>query len=154
MGAIAAIFTGLSTVSSLVTGMFGTINGITKALADEKINARNAQTAEEKIHSEERISMLQARRDVLIGEAGSGSRLNLIVRSLFALGPLSVVLKLYFWDKVIGSLVGCSQAPAGTCGMFTTDPLDENGWKVMSVVLGFYFVSEITLGVTRMVKSK
>jgi|GEM_PF-2846152 len=154
MGMLTAIFTGLSTASSFFTGMFGTINGVTKALGDAKIAAINAVTAQDKIQAEERVSMLQARRDVLIGEAGSGSRLNLIIRSLFALGPLSVVLKLYFWDKVIGSLVGCSQAAHGTCGAFTTDPLDENGWKVMSVVLGFYFVSEITLGVTRIVKSK
>jgi hypothetical protein len=151
---LAAIFTALTSVPSLISGAFGTINGITKALGDAKIAAINAQTAEEKIHAEERVSMLQARRDVLIGEAGSGSRINLIVRSLFALGPLSVVLKLYVWDKVIGSLAGCSQAPAGTCGIFTTDPLDDNGWKIMSVVVGFYFVSEITLGVTRLVKSK
>ncbi len=144
----------LLSVPSLMSGMFGTINGITKALGDAKIAAINAATAEAKIQAEERVSMLQARRDVLIGEANAGSRLNLIIRSLFALGPLSVVLKLYVWDKVIGSLAGCSQAPAGTCGIFTTDPLDENGWKVISVVLGFYFVSEITLGVTRIVKSR
>lgn len=154
MGFLTAIFTGLSTASSFFTGAFGTINGITKALGDAKIAAINATTQQEKIHADERVSMLQARRDVLIGEASAGSRLNLIIRSLFALGPLSVILKLYVWDKVIGSLAGCSQAPAGTCGIFTTDPLDENGWKVISVVLGFYFVSEITLGVTRSWKSK
>lgn len=154
MGFLATIFTGLSTASSFFSGAFGTINGITKALGDAKIAAINAQTAQEKIHAEERVSMLQARRDVLIGEASAGSRLNLIIRSLFAMGPLSVVLKLYLWDKVVGSLVGCSQAAAGTCGMFTTDPLDENGWKVISVVLGFYFVSEISLGITRIVKSR
>lgn len=154
MGAIAAIFTGLSAASGFFSGMFGTINGVTKALGDAKIAAINAGTAQEKIHADERVSMLQARRDVLIGEANSGSRLNLIIRSLFALGPLSVVLKLYVWDKVIGSLVGCSQAATGTCGAFTTDPLDENGWKVISVVLGFYFVSEISLGMTRIIKSR
>jgi hypothetical protein len=154
MGMIAAIFSGLSAASGFFTGMFGTINGVTKALGDAKIAAINAGTEQEKIHANERVSMLQARRDVLIAEAGSGSRINLIIRSGFALVVLIVFIKLYLWDKVIGSLAGCSQAPAGTCGIFTTDPFDENWWKIASVVLGFYFVSEITLGVTRLVKSR
>lgn len=151
---LAGFFTLLTAVPSLVSGAFGTINGVTKALSDAKIAVINAKTEEERIHSQERVNTLQARRDVLVGEANSGSRLNLIIRSLFAVGPLSIVLKLYFWDKVIGSLAGCSAAPAGTCGQFVTDPLDENGWKVISVVLGFYFVTEITLGVTRIIKSR
>ncbi len=154
MGLITAIFGGLSAVSGIFTGLFGTINGVTKALGDAKIAAINAGTAEEKIHADERVSMLTARRDVLIAEAGSGSRINLIIRAAFALVVLIVFIKLYVWDKVIGSLVGCSQAAAGTCGMFTTDPFDDNWWKIASVVLGFYFVSEITLGVTRIVKSR
>ena len=144
----------LLSAPSLISGLFGTINGVTKALGDAKIASINAVTAQDKIQADERVAMLTARRDVLIGEANAGSRLNLIIRSLFALGPLSVVLKLYVWDKVIGSIMGCSQAAPGTCGIFVTDPLDENGWKVISVVLGFYFVSEITLGVTRIVKSR
>jgi hypothetical protein len=144
----------LMSVPSLISGAFGTINGITKALGDAKIAAINATTAEEKIHAEERVAMLSARRDVLVSEASSGSHLNLTIRSLFALGPLSVILKLYAWDKVVGSLVGCSGALPGTCKIFLTDPLDENGWKVISVVLGFYFVSEISLGMTRIIKSR
>lgn len=154
MGIITAIFGGLSAASGFFSGMFGTINGITKALSDEKIAVVNAGTEQERIHAQERVNTLQARRDVLIGEAGSGSRLNLIMRSLFALPALSVVIKLYFWDKVIGSLVGCSQALPGTCGTFTTDPIDENGWKLIGMAMGFYFLSEVTLGVTRIVKSK
>jgi hypothetical protein len=65
---------------------------------------------------------------------------------------LCVVAKLYLWDKVIGSFVGCSQAAAGTCGMFTTDPFDDNAWKIFGMVMAFYFVSELTLGVTRLVR--
>lgn len=137
----------------LISGAFGTINGITKALSDAKIAAINATTAQEKIIADERVFTLQARRDVMIAEAGSGSRLNLIIRSVLAIGPASVILKLFLWDKVIGSLVGCSQAVKGTCGIFTTDTLDANMWTVITVVLGFYFVSEVTIGVTRIVKN-
>lgn len=144
----------ITAVPTLISGAFGTINGITNALSNAKIAQINATTAEEKIHADEKVAMLTARRDVLIAEASSGSRINLIMRALFALCPLSVLMKLFIWDKVVGSFVGCSQAAAGTCGMFTTDPLDSNMWIVISVVLGFYFVSEVTLGVTRLVKSR
>lgn len=144
----------LTAVPALVTGAFGTINGITSALSNEKIAVINAKTTEEQIAAQERVNTLQARRDVLIAEAGSGSRINLIMRSLFALVALSVVAKLYLWDKVIGSFVGCSQAVAGTCGQFVTDNIDDNGWKLISMVMGFYFLSEVTLGVTRLMKSK
>lgn len=147
------ILSALLAVPSLISGAFGTINGITKALSDAKIAAINATTAQEKIIADERISTLQSRRDVLIAEAGSGSRLNLIMRSGFAIVALSVVAKLYLWDKVVGSFVGCSQAARGTCGIFVTDPLDENGWKIIMIVMGFYFVSEVTLGATRIVKA-
>jgi hypothetical protein len=136
----------LTSVPSLVSGAFGTINGITKALSDAKIAQINATTQQDKIAAEERVNTLQARRDVLIAEAGSGSRINLVVRSCFAGAALIVVVKLYVWDKVIGSLVGCSQAAHGTCGAFTTDPIDENGWKIIGMVMAFYFVSEVTLG--------
>lgn len=151
---LGAIFSALVSVPSLISGAFGTINGITKALGDAKIASINATTQQEKIQADERVQMLQARRDVLIAEAGSGSRINLIFRVVLAIGPSAILLKLFVWDKVIGSFIGCSQAAPGTCGTFTTDPLDANQWQVISIVLGFYFVSEVTLGVTRIVKSR
>lgn len=154
MGAITAIFSGLSVASSFFSGMFGTINGITNAISNQKIAAINATTEAEKIAANERVLTLQARRDVLIAEAGSGSRINLIIRSLFAVAALSVVVKLYVWDKVIGSLVGCSQAVKGTCGAFTTDNIDDNGWKIIGMVMCFYFVSEVTLGIKRIANAK
>ncbi len=147
------LFSLIMGIPGMISGAFGTINGITKALADEKIALINAGTEAERITAQERVNTLQSRRDVLIAEAGSGSRLNLIIRSVIAIGPASVILKLFLWDKVIGSLVGCSQAAKGTCGIFTTDVLDANMWTVITVVLGFYFVSEVTIGVTRIVKN-
>jgi hypothetical protein len=143
------IFSIIGALPALISGMFGTINGITNAISNQKIAAINAKTEEERITANEKVLTLQARRDVLIGEAGSGSRINLIMRSCFAMVALIVVFKLYVWDKVVGSLVGCSQAIRGTCGAFTTDPLDDNAWKIIAAVIGFYFVTEITLAITR-----
>lgn len=141
-------------IPGMLSGLFGTINGVTNALANAKIAQITAVTQQDQIAAAERVQTLQARRDVLIAEAGSGSRLNLILRSLLAIGPTSVILKLFLWDKVIGSLAGCSAAPKGTCGIFTTDMLDTNMWTVITVVIGFYFVSEISVGVTRIIKNK
>src|ERR1039458_4114904 len=96
----------LGSIPSLITGMFGTINGITSAISNQKIAVINATTEQDRIQAQERVNTLQARRDVLIAEAGSGSRINLIMRVVLAIGPASILLKVFLWDKVIGSLVG------------------------------------------------
>jgi len=143
----------ITAIPSILGQLFGTVNGITKAIADEKIAGINATTEQERIHSAERVQTLQAKRDLMIAEAGT-SRLNIIVRSVIALGPATILTKLFIWDKVIGSLVGCSQAPRGTCGIFTTDPLDVNQWQIVMIVVGFYFLYEGATAVTRMAKSR
>jgi hypothetical protein len=141
----------ITAIPSLISGAFGTINNITAAISNEKINARNAQTAEEKIASEERVKTLEARRDLMIAEAGV-SKANILVRTAFAGAVILVIWKLIVWDKVIGSFVGCSQAPAGTCKIFTTDPFDDNQWHIIMVVIGFYFLYEGAVSVTRTIK--
>jgi len=143
----------ITAIPSILGQLFGTVNGITKAIADEKIAGINATTEQERIHSAERVQTLQAKRDLMIAEAGT-SRLNIIVRSVIARGPATILTKLFIWDKVIGSLVGCSQAPRGTCGIFTTDPLDVNQWQIVMIVVGFYFLYEGATAVTRMAKSR
>lgn len=147
------LFSLITAIPSLISGAFGTVNNITNAIANEKLAVITATTQKEQIAAQERVKTLEARRDVLIAEAG-GSKINLIVRAVLASGPAGVLLKLFIWDKVIGSLAGCSQAPKGTCGIFTTDPLDENMWRVIMIVIGFYFLYEGTVAVTRMVKSR
>jgi hypothetical protein len=131
-----------TSVPALVSGMFTTINGITAAIANEKLAQINAKTTEEQINSAERISTLQAQRDLMIAEAAT-SKLNIIVRSSIALGPALFLLKVFLWDKVIGSFAGCSgHTLPGTCSTFVTDPLDNNLWSVITIVLGFYFLYE------------
>jgi hypothetical protein len=141
----------LTSLPSLIGGLFGTINNITAAISNEKINARNAQTEEERIASEERVKSLEAKRDLMIAEAGI-TRANIIVRSAAAIPVVFVLWKLLVWDKVIGSLAGCARAPRGTCGLFVTDPLSADEWKVVMIVLGFYFLYEGAIGVSRIFK--
>lgn len=141
----------LFSLPGLITGAFSTINNITAAISNERINARNAQTEEERIAADERVKSLEARRDLMIAESGV-TKANIIVRSAAAVPIVIVLWKLLVWDKVVGSLVGCARAPKGTCGTFFTDPLDENQWKIVMIVIGFYFLYEGAIGVSRVFK--
>jgi hypothetical protein len=142
----------LTAIPSLLSGLFGTVNGITNAIANERLAQISAKTDQERIQSEERIRTLTARRDVMIAEA-SVSKLNIIMRTVIACGPASILLKIFLYDKVIGSLVGCAgPQPKGACPTFVTDPLDDNLWRVVSIVVGFYFLAEMTSTAARIIK--
>ena len=127
---------------TVIPRAFNTVDNVTNAISNQKIAAIKATTDEERIAAEERVKTLEARRDVMVAEAGS-TRVNAYVRAVLASIVIVVLAKLMAWDKVVGSLAGCSQAQKGTCGLFTTDPLDDNQWKVIMVVIGFYFLAEI-----------
>lgn len=83
---------------SLITGAFGTINGITKAIADEKIVGINAATERERIASAERVKELELRRDVriqLVGHPWEPEKLAFYIW-------LSYFAKCVLWDTVLG----------------------------------------------------
>lgn len=143
----------IASIPSILGGLFGTLNGITAAISNEKINAQNAATEQERIHAQERVNTLQARRDLMIAESAH-SNLNIIVRSFIGGAVATVLMKLLVWDKVVGSLVGCAGKGIGAsmpCTSFNTDPLDSNQWQVIMVVLGFYFLYETSTSVGRIV---
>jgi hypothetical protein len=133
----------LSFIFGLIPSVFSTINGITSAIANEKIASLNATTQQEKIAADSRIEALQAQRDVLIQESARSSW-PAIMQFLIALGPASYLIKIFLWDKVIGSIEGCGagiRTMASYCNMFNTDPSDTNLWWVILAVVGFYFVT-------------
>lgn len=142
---------GLLDLISIIPNAFKTIDNITNAISNEKIAALNATTDQERIAANERVSTLQARRDLMIAESGV-SKANILIRSAMAFPVALVIWKLLAWDKVMGSLAGCSAAPRGTCGIFTTDPLDDNQWKIIGVVTAFYFLYEGAIGISRIIK--
>lgn len=119
----------LTALPSLLSGLFGTVNGITNAIANEKIAALTATTDRDRIAAQERVNSLSVQRDVLVADAAH-SKLDLYIRSLIALGPASYLLKIFLWDKVLATWTNGS-----------TDPIDANLWTVVMVVLGFYFVT-------------
>lgn len=126
----------------LLPKAFDTVQGITTAISNEKIALINAKTDQERIAAQERLAALQAQRDVMLSES-QRSNWNIYFRSLIALGPAVILLKIFVWDKSIGPFVGCVGKDPDSCGMFNTDSLDPNLWYVVMVVLGFYFLTEM-----------
>jgi hypothetical protein len=128
--------------------VFDTIDGIEKAISSEKIAMIGAKTEQARIASQERISSLEARRAILVAEAPTqAGRLNAWMRAVAAIGPISIVLKLSLWDKVVGSFVGCNgHTLPGTCGAFMTDPIDPHIWYGVIAVFAFYLAADAYAG--------
>jgi hypothetical protein len=124
-----------------IPSLFKTLDGITSAIADEKIAALNATTAQDQIVANEKVATLQAQRDLMISDS-QHSNIDLWMRTLVAVGPATYLCKIFLWDKVLQEY---------THG--TTDPLDPNLWQVVMVVLGFYFLYAGAIGVTRILKA-
>lgn len=125
---------------TILLGLVDPIEKITEAIIKARADALNAATEQERIASQERVATLQARRDALIAEAGV-SRANMIVRAVMAM-PVAIVLwKILVWDKALGQWTGGH-----------TDSLSPELWNVVSVVMGFYFLYEGAIGVTRIMK--
>lgn len=125
---------------TILLGLADPVQKITTAIIKARADALNATTEQDRIASQEAVATLQARRDVLIAEAGV-SRANIIVRALLA-GPVIIILwKLFVWDKAMGQW---------TSGH--TDGLSPELWHVIMVVIGFYFLYEGAIGVSRIIK--
>lgn len=116
----------LSLILGLVPGLFNTVNGITTAIANERIAALSATTDQEKIAAEERVNSLQAQRDVLVADSAH-SNVDMWVRTIAASGPVFILCKIFFYDEL---------------GYGETDiPLNSPLWTVIMAVVGFYFLS-------------
>lgn len=125
----------------LIPGLFTTVNGITNAIANERLKLIDAKTEQARITTQERITSLQAKRDVLVAESGR-SNINAILRSSIGASVAFVLAKLLVWDKALGDYTGGH-----------TDPLDPNLWNVIMATIGFYFVYEASVNTARIIKS-
>lgn len=125
----------------LLPGVFGTINGITNAISNERLAVIKAKTDEERIAAEERISALQARRDALV--IAQSNPWTVRVQTFIAMSAGIIIFKLLAWDKVVGSLSGCAGIAGrdDSCAIFRTDPIDPTQWAVVTAVVGFYFLA-------------
>lgn len=128
-------------ILALLPGVFTTINGITNAITNAQIAKVNATTDQDRIAAQATVDTLVARRDVMIAESAN-SNINAWIRAGIAIGPASYLLKIFLYDKVMGSI---------TNGR--TDPLDGNLWAVVTAVVGFYFLYDASTTVARIIKS-
>lgn len=135
-----------------IPGITNTINGITSAIANERIAAISATTDKARIQAQENVATLQAKRDLMIAES-THSKLPILMQSLIAIGPAAVLLKIFLWDKVIGAYMGCVGITGPECNLYSTDALDGNLWAVVTAVVGFYFLSNVVLSGARILKA-
>ena len=115
-------------IFSLVGGWLNPIAKISQNIADVKIQLSKADTDEKKIESQERLGMLEARKQVMIAE--SGSRINAWIRAGFALPFVIYNAKLILWDKVLG--------------LGATDGLSTELFQIEIACISFYFLYDIT----------
>lgn len=107
----------------IIPGLFTTVNGITNAIANEKLAQLSATTQQDQIASQERVNTLQAQRDVLIAES-SKSSLDIWVRALLVSGPVFILNKIFIYDKAFDQ----------------TTLMSSDLWNVVYIILGFYFL--------------
>jgi hypothetical protein len=117
------------------------IGSIADRIASAYEAREKAKTDKERIAADERIKGLEARRDVLVAEAGN--RVNTWMRAALAM-PVAIVLwKVFVYDKAFGQW---------THG--ATDALSPELWQVVIVVIGFYFLADAASTVTRIVQRR
>lgn len=118
---------------SFLLGLINPLATIAGKIADARIELAKAQTDQERIHAEERVSTLQARQAVMVAEAGTP--INAIIRAGFALPFVVYNAKLIIWDKVMG--------------LGSTDPLSPELFQIEMACVGFYYLYEITARLRR-----
>lgn len=105
-----------------ILGAFDPISRISKAIADAYIAKGKADTDEKRIVADERVRALEARRGVMVAEAGS--QINAWARLI-----LSVPAAWWLWEFAIFN---------------AKDDLSNNQWVYVLTVIGFYYLRELT----------
>jgi len=107
------------------------VQAITTGIIEWQNKKLVATTDAERIQADENIQILRMRQQVMVAEAGQ-SRLNIVVRAGLALPVVFLLAKIFIYDKALGQW---------TQGH--TDALDDNLWKIVMAVLGFYLLDNL-----------
>lgn len=121
----------LFTILGALTGLAGPISSVLNKIQDKQIALAQAQTDDERNKINAEIEELHDKRAVLIAEAGS--RINAIIRAMMAFPTVILLWKIEVYDKALGQWTGGH-----------TDPLGDNLWKVITAVIAFYFLYDMT----------
>src|SRR5262245_3824365 len=102
-------------ILGLLTGLAGPISELIRSSNELKTKRLTVESDSERAKIDADIRELEARKAVLIAEAGNriAGAINATIRAGLALGPVAYVLKYYLWDKVIGAFSGCANLPKG-----------------------------------------
>jgi hypothetical protein len=135
----------LTTILGFFTGLGGPISAVVKSLQTARLAEKAAETYIEKKKIDLEIEEIQSRKAVLVAEAGSrlGLLLNGSIRIFIAIGPAAYLTKIFLWDKVVASFIGCAGVNHISCKTFVTDSIDPNLWWVVFAVISFYFMYDI-----------
>lgn len=93
---------------------------------------------------DQEIEAVRDKRAVLVAEAANNvaGSFNAFVRTVIGLSAGSVLVKLWFVDKVLGPFAGCTyKIVPEYCHYYKTDPLSDWELGAITVVIGFYFVA-------------
>ena len=138
----------LLSILGFVTGLAGPIAEVAGKVADLKKARVVAESDEDRAKIDAQIRENEDRKAVLVAEAGNrvAGAINAGIRAFIAIGPAAYVFKYYFWDKVVGAFVGCAnlKVPKAGCETFATDGLSTEMAAVMTAVIAFYFLYDMT----------
>lgn len=138
----------LSLILGFITGLAGPVSQVIKRIVDLKAQRVAAASNSELKRIDQELEEMQSKKAVLIAESGHRltATLNALFRTFLALPAGFLMWKLYAYDKVWGSLSGCSGAQGQNfeCRTFLTDPLTIQDWALISTVFGFYFLHMFT----------
>jgi len=124
----------LSILLGLIPGLLSTVNGITNAITNEKINLAQSQTESDRIASQKRLLSLQAKRDVLIAESGS-SKINAFIRA-----SIGGSVRFCFWARSLSGIKHLGITPEDILIVF-----DPNLWNVIMATIVFILFMRVQL---------
>jgi hypothetical protein len=102
----------------------GVLSDISNDLKEAYEAKQKAVTDKEKIAADERISILEARRSIVL--ASTTDPVGKWVRAMFALPFIIYLDKLLIWDKVLG--------------FGRTDNITPDLWNIFAIILGGFFL--------------
>ncbi len=111
-------------ILSFLTGPLTKVSNDLKEAYKAKLEAQNDK---ERIAAEERISLLESRKNIIL--SAQADPWEKFVRIGFAFPCIVYLWKLILWDKVFEWGI--------------TDDLSQNLWNIFFIVLGGYFIDTI-----------
>ena len=133
-----------------ITGLAGPISEAIRSVNDLKTKRLTVESDKERALIDAELREAEGRKAVLVAEAGNriAGAINAAMRAALAIGPIAYVLKYYLWDKVVGSFAGCANLPKGKqpdhCSTFVTDGLNPEMAAVLTAVIAFYLLYDLT----------